>query len=80
MIYKFIRFVLFSRLFNVQKMVKFISSLYREVAYEDLVAKIIPVKKGSRRYDCMILENKHGEVKVNLGRHWESKVKENNAI
>jgi uncharacterized phage-associated protein len=47
---------------------------YRRIAFTDLKIKsqIIKVKKGTRRYDIVFLETAKGELKFNLGRHWET--------
>jgi hypothetical protein len=50
-----------------------IKELYRRMANENLKIKteIIKVKKGNRRYDLMFFETPSGNLRFNLGRHWE---------
>ena len=51
-----------------------IKELYRRMAQDDLKIKseIVKVKKGKRRYDLLFMETKKGQLKFNLGRHWET--------
>ena len=58
-----------------QKIEPCIRECYRRVARDNLKirAEIVKVKKGTRRYDLMFFETPKGDLKFNLGRHWEDK-------
>jgi hypothetical protein len=75
----FIKFLIYmlNRTFNKNRkqLEPCIKELYRRMACENLniKAEIVKVKKGKRRYDLMFFETPEGNIKFNLGRHWESK-------
>jgi hypothetical protein len=74
----FIKFViwLLNKVFNGKNRVKVeptIKELYRVMAKDNLIlrSQIINVKKGKRKYDLLVFETPKGNIKVNLGRHWD---------
>ena len=66
-----------NKLFNGESRIKLepcIKELHRRMARDNFKIKseIVKVKKGKRRYDLLFMETKKGQLKFNLGRHWET--------
>ena len=60
---------------NVDLYEQTVNRLYQEVRHQNFIlgAKVVNVKKGSRKYSLVFIETKDGTVRVNVGRYYKDK-------